>query len=132
MTETTGYTYFAIKTENESFELETFNKYLSIQPTRFQKMFERGKVPVCTIWEYSSGDLTNPYYFEEIEKLVAKLSEHKSEFLKLKSENPEVDFILEIVIKLGDETPGLHFSKETIQFVNDIDAVIDCDIYNSK
>ena len=132
MIETTGYTYFAIKTENENFELETFNKYLTIQPTRFEKMFTRGKVPVCTIWEYSSGDLTNSYYFEEIGKLVAKLSEHKSEFLKLKSENPEVDFILEIVIKLGDETPGLHFSKEIIQFVNDIDAVIDCDIYNSK
>lgn len=132
MIETTGYAYFAIKTENENFELVTFNKYLSILPTSFQKMFARGNVPVCTIWEYCSGDLTNPYYFEEIEKLVAKLSEHKSEFLKLKSENPEVDFILEIVIKLGDETTGLHFSKETIQFVNDIDAVIDCDIYNSK
>ena len=132
MIDTTGYTYFAIKTENKNFELETFNKYLTIQPTRFEKMFARGKVPACTIWEYSSGDLNNPYYFEEIEKLVTKLSEHKSEFLKLKSENPEIDFVLEIVIKLGDETPGLHFNKEIIQFVNDIDAIIDCDIYNSK
>ncbi|MCL9807646.1 DUF4279 domain-containing protein [Flavobacterium amniphilum] len=132
MTNTTGYTYFAIKTENKNFGLDTFNKYLSIQPTRFEKMFSRGKIPSCTIWEYSSSPLKNPIYFEEIEKLVAKLNEHKPEFLKLKSENPEVDFVLQVVVKLGDETPGLSFSKEIIQFINDTDAIIDCDIYNSK
>lgn len=132
MINTTGHTYFAIKTDNEDFDLETFNNYLSIQPTRFEKMFTRGKVPACTIWEYSSGNLNNPNYFEELEKLVTKLSKHKSELLKLKSENTEIDFVLEVVIKLGDETPGLSFSKEIIQFVNDIDAIIDCDIYNSK
>lgn len=132
MTNTTGYVYFAIKTENESFDLDEFDKYLTIKPSHFEKMFSRGKVPVCTIWKYSSEDLINPYYFDEIEKLVEKLNKHKHEFLKLKSENPEIDFVLQTVINLGDETPGLHFDKRIIQFINDIDAVIDCDIYNDK
>jgi hypothetical protein len=132
MKDTTGYTYFAIKTENEKFELEEFDKYLTVKPTRFQKMFEKGKVPFCTIWEYSTGNLTNPYFFEEIEKLIAKLNKHKFEFIKLKSENPEVEFVLEVVINLGDETPGLHFSKKAMEFVTEVGGVIDCDIYNNK
>jgi len=131
MINTTGHTYFAIKTENEATDLETFNNYLSIQPTKFQKKFERGKVPVTTSWQLSSGDLTNPDYFEEIEKLITKLNKHKTELLKIKKENPEIEFVLEVVIYLGDESPGLNFSQETIAFINDIGGTIDCDIYNA-
>lgn len=132
MKETRGYTYFAIKTENKNFSLEDCNKYLTLKPTRFQKMFEKGKVPICTIWEYSTGNLTNPFFFEEIEKLIVILNKHKDEFLKLKANYPETSFVLEVVIYLGDETPGLNFSEKTIGFINDIGGVIDCDIYNSK
>lgn len=132
MENTTGKIYFAIKTDDENFGLESFNKYLSIKPTRFLKMFEKGKTPVCSTWEYSSGDLTNPDFYAEIENLVTKLNEHQSEFVKLKSENIELEFVLQIVMRLGDETPGLSFSTKTIQFTNELDAIIDCDIYNSK
>lgn len=132
MKDTTGYTYFAMKTENENFGLQEFDKYLTLKPSRFQKKFEKGKVPVCTIWEYSTGDLTNPSFFEEIEKLISKLNNHKVEFLKLKADNPEISFVLEVVIYLGDKTPGLHFSEKTLEFVNNVGGVIDCDIYNKK
>ena len=132
MKNTTGYIYFAIKTENEKLELEKFEKYLTLQPTRFQKMFKRGKTPVCTIWEYSTGNLTNSHFFEEIERLITKLNKHKFEFIKLKSENSEVEFVLEVVINLGDETPGLHFSEKTLKFITEVGGVIDCDIYNDK
>jgi hypothetical protein len=132
MKDTTGYSYFTIKTENEKLGLDDFEKYLSIKPTRFQKMHERGKVPVCTIWEHSTGNLTNPNFFEEIEKLIDRLNDHKFEFIKMKSSNPEIEFVLEVVIYLGDETPGLHFSKKTVEFVTEVGGVIDCDIYNCK
>jgi hypothetical protein len=132
MENTTGYSYFAIKTENEKFGLKEFDNYLTLKPTRFQKMLEKGKIPVCTIWEYSTGNLTNPYFFEEIEKLIAELEKHKREFVKLKTENPEMEFVLEVVINLGDETPGLHFSKKTLEFVTEVGGIIDCDIYNNK
>ncbi|MCB0398700.1 MAG: DUF4279 domain-containing protein, partial [Winogradskyella sp.] len=113
MTNTKGYTYFAIKTENEKFGLSEFDSYLTIKPTNFKQKFENGKTPVCTIWEYSSGKLVNPYYFEEIEKLIDKLENHKSELIELKERNPEFEYVLEVVIFLGDESPGLHFSKRT-------------------
>ncbi|MFP9100854.1 DUF4279 domain-containing protein [Flavobacterium sp. RHBU_24] len=132
MKDTTGYIYLAIKTENKSIDLEWFNSHLTIKPTTFSKMFEKGKIPVCTSWEYSSGNFTNPFYADEIAKLISKLSNHTSEFLKLKSENPEFHFVFEVVMYLGDETPGLSFDKQTLQFLNTIGAEIDCDIYNSK
>lgn len=132
MENTTGYAYFAIKTENEKFGLKEFENYIALKPTRFQKMLEKGNVPVCTIWEYSTGNLINPNFFKEIEKLVVELEKHKCEFKKLKIEHPEMEFVLEVVIYLGDETPGLNFNKKTLEFVAEVGAVIDCDIYNNK
>ncbi|WP_299890900.1 DUF4279 domain-containing protein [uncultured Lacinutrix sp.] len=132
MTDTKGYTYFAIKTENEKIGLDEFNSYLTIKPTEFKKMFENGKTPKCTTWELSSGKLINPYYFEEIEKLINELEKHRNELIGLKKQNPEFSFVLEVVIFLGDKTPGLHFSERTIRFINDIGGTIDCDIYNEK
>lgn len=124
--------YFAIKTENENFDLSEFNAYLTIKPTDFKRKFEKGKTPLCTIWEYSSDKLINPFYFQEIENLIDKLEPHKSEFILLKKENAEFTFVLEVVIFLGDETPGLHFSERTVKFINDLNGTIDCDIYNAK
>ncbi|WP_100616391.1 DUF4279 domain-containing protein [Confluentibacter citreus] len=112
MTNTKGYTYFAIKTENENFGLSDFDSFLTIKPTDFKRKFENGKTPASTIWEFSSGKLTNPYYFKEIEKLIDKLEKHKSELIGLKNENPEFAYVLEVVIFLGDESPGLHFSNK--------------------
>lgn len=132
MTDTKGYIYFAIKTEDDKLNLSDFDKYLSIKPTKFQKKFERGQVPKSTIWEYSSGDLINPYYFDEIERLIEVLEPHKNELKLLKAKYDDICFVFEVVIYLGDETPGLNFSKKTMTFLNYIDAEIDCDIYNSK
>lgn len=132
MTDTTGYVYFAIKTEDDHFDLATFNKYLTLKPTRFQKKFERGNVPVSTIWEYRMGNFTSSYYFEEIEKLIDVMEKHAHELMYLSEENPSISYVLEVVIYLGDETPGLHFSERAIKFINDIGGVIDCDIYNAK
>lgn len=129
---TKGYIYFALKTEDENLDLEFFEKFLSIKPTKFEKMFSRGKIPVCTIWKYSTGNLINPDYHKEIENLIEKLSKHKLEFLKIKNENPEISFILEIVLQLGDEHPCLNISNKTISFMNDIGGMIDFEIYNEK
>lgn len=132
MTDTKGYTYFAIKTENENFGLSEFDSYLSIKPTDFKLKFENGKTPVCTTWELSSGKLKNPYFFQEIENLIDKLKKHKHELIELKKQKPELAYVLEVVIFLGDESPGLHFSERSIKFMNDINGSIDCDIYNEK
>ena len=132
MVNTTGRCYFAIKTDIIGFGLENFNKYLTISPTRFQEALSNEKIPKCTIWELSSEELINPLYCDEIENLISILNKHKTEFKKLKKENSEIEYILQIVMYLGDETPALHINQEVLKFINEIDGVIDCDIYNNK
>ena len=131
-TDTKGRIYFGISTDNDWLDLSDFHKYLTIKPTDFQQKFERGQVPKLTSWTYSSGDLINPYYFDEIEKLIETLEPHKQEFRGLKAAFHDISFHLSVVIFLGDSTPGLHFSSRALKFLNYLDAEIDCDIYNEK
>ena len=131
-TNTRGRIYFGISMDNDLLDLSDFDKYLSIKPTEFQKKFERGQVPRFTSWTYSSGDLINAYYFDEIEKLIEALEPHKEEFRGLKGNFQNIAYHLSVVIFLGDNTPGLHFSSRTLNFLNYLDAEIDCDIYNEK
>lgn len=132
MVNTTGRCYFAIKTDIIGFGLEYFNKYLTISPTRFQEALSNGKNPKCTIWELSSEELINPSYCDEIENLISILNNHKAEFQKLKKENSEVEYVLQIIMYLGDETPALQINQDVLKFINDVGGFIDCDIYNSK
>jgi len=132
MTDTKGYIYFGIKTDDASITISDFERYLTIKPTKFEQMFERGHVPKSTNWRFSTDNLTNPYCYEEIEKLITTLAPYKEEFKQLKQHYPQLYMVLEVVLFLGDETPGLNFSKRVLQFVNELDAEIDCDIYNEK
>jgi hypothetical protein len=131
-TNTKGRIYFAISTDNDLLELSDFDKHLTIKPTDFQKKFERGQVPKFSSWTYRSGELINAYYFDEIEKLIETLEPYKEEFRALKATFHDVSFHLSVVIFLGDSTPGLHFSTRALNFLNYLDAEIDCDIYNEK
>lgn len=128
---TEGEVYFVIKTDNPNIDIDTFNQYLSIKPTTFHKMLAKGIVPKCTSWIYSSGKLINADYSLEIEKLISNLINHQKEIINLQKCYPEFHFILQIVIYLGSETPSLHFNLNVLNFLNNINAEIDCDIYNS-
>ncbi|GEM_PF-4935402 len=129
MRDTTGYIYFTIATEQDDFNLDKFNKYLTLKPTKLRRKFENGKTPISTSWEYSSGNLINPDCYEEIEKLLDRLEPHQTEFQKLKNDFPELYFVLEVVLYMGSETPALHFSQRVIKFISFVNGSIDCDIY---
>ena len=132
MNPTRGYIYFAIKTEDENLDLADFDKYLRVKSTKFDKMYSRGPVPKCTIWTYSTDELINPFYYEVIEGLINELLPYKDNFKTLKNEYADLHYVLEVVIYLGDETPGLNFSRAVLDFLDYVGAEIDCDIYNKK
>ncbi|KAA5534035.1 DUF4279 domain-containing protein [Paenimyroides baculatum] len=128
---TEGEIYFVIKTENPDIDIDIFNQYLSIKPTTFDKMFVKGIIPKCTSWIYSSGKLINADYSLEIEKLISKLIDRRKEFINLQNFYPEFQFSIQIVIYLGTDNPALHFNLNILNFLNNINTEIDCDIYNS-
>lgn len=128
---TEGEVYFVIKTENRSIDIDIFNQYLSVAPTTFSRMLTKGISPKCTSWIYSSGKLKNTDYSLETKKLISKLIDHQKEFINLKKNYPEFNFSLQIVIYLGTDSPVVHFDLNILNFLNNINAEIDCDIYNS-
>lgn len=133
MINTTGYIYFAIKTENDSVDLDLFKRYIDLEPTKFQKMRSKnGIVPVCTSWNYSTDNLINPISYKVIENLIKELIPFKEGLINLKKDYPEFYFVLEVVLTIGDESPALSFNKDVLNFLNEIEAEIDCDLYNAK
>lgn len=129
---TTGKVYFAIKTENTDYNEQWFNQFLSLKATEFSQMRERGNVPKSTCWVFSSRDLVNADYSEEMIKLIKQLSVYEKEFINLKRTDADLSFVLQIVIHLGEETPALSFNLDVLSFVNKVGAIIDCDIYNNS
>jgi hypothetical protein len=129
MTPTTGYIYFAIKTEDPKITQEDFDKYISLKPTIFKNMHQRGQLPKATSWVYSTPKLTKPHCYEEIEKLISVLEPYKEELKHFKNSVPDAYLVLEVVLQMGDDTPGLNFSRRAITFINEVGAEIDCDIY---
>jgi hypothetical protein len=132
MIHSAGYIYFAIKTEDENFGLSEFNEYLSITPTKFTQRGTNGKRPFCSVWEYASADLTHSNYYAELETLIERLSPHTKEFVRLKNEKIDLFFVLQLVIYVGENSPALSFSTKVIQFLHEVGAEIDCDIYKVR
>ena len=131
MTETKTKIYFAIKTEDQNIDKGIIKQYISINPTEFELMYSRGKIPKCTIWEYSIPEFAHWDIHKELNILISKLEPCVEGFKRLKNER-DVNYVLQIVIYLGEETPALHFGSKVINFVSQIDAEIDCDMYNEK
>lgn len=123
--------YFVIKTEEDGFDLSAFNNYLTIEPTIVELKHSRGIVPKCSSWNYSLPEIHHFDLELELKKLVSILKPHTDEFKRLR-EKRDVYYTIQIVLYLGEESPVLHFDEEVIGFVNAINAVIDCDVYNEK
>lgn len=131
MTETRTKIYFAIKTDDKSVDENVIAKYININPTKFELMFSRGQIPKCTIWEYAIEEFTHLDIEQELYKLVSKIQPDKNGLMRLKNDW-DVTFVIQLVLYIGEETPVLHFGSQITKFVSDIDAEIDCDIYNEK
>lgn len=131
MTQTRTKIYFAIKAEDENLDKIVIAKYIDIIPTKFELMFARGHIPKCTIWEYALPEFTNWDIEAELNKLVSILLPFKDGLIRLKKEY-DVNFVLQLVLHIGEVTPSLHFGSLVSKFASEIDADIDCDMYNEK
>lgn len=94
-------------------------------------MFARGNVPKCTVWEYGNPEFTNRDIELELDKLISPLSSNANGLKRLKNDW-DVRYVLQFVLYIGEVAPGLHFSQKVTKFLSEIDAEIDCDLYNYK
>lgn len=131
MTNTEGYVYFSIKTEDQSIEIETITKILGFEPTKFKKMYSEGYKPRCTYWDYGFERCTNPDICHMIESIIMKLQPLKDNLIHLKA-HKDVYYTLQVVLYHGDNAEGVHLEPNQIRFLAEIEASIDIDQYNWK
>lgn len=132
MTDTEAMVYFAIKTEDSSIEENTINGFLGLNPTRFAKIYSKGKTPKCTIWEVSTGKVKNPNMVFMIDKIIRVISPFKEKLIKFRELYTDVVYVFEIVIYHGDNAAGFSLENEQLRFLSEIGAFIDVDQYNYK
>ncbi|PHR46230.1 MAG: hypothetical protein COA32_11800 [Fluviicola sp.] len=131
MSQTRTKIYFAIKSEDQNIDQKTIAQYIHLNPTKFELMYARGLIPKCTIWEYAIPEFTSWDIETELNELILKLSTYEEGLKRLKNDW-KVDFVIQIVLRIGEETPSLHFGSIVTDFVSKVGAQIDCDIYNEK
>ena len=129
MTETRTKIYFAIKTEDQKIDQNTIKDYINLVPTKFELMFERGKVPRCTSWIYETAEFIELDIEPEFNELISILSPYIAGLKKLKNDF-DVEYVFQLVIRIGEHTPALHFGNNITRFASEINAEIDCDMYN--
>ena len=65
----------------------------------------------------------------QLSQLLVILQDQKEMLIEFKKKY-DMKYIVEIVVKIRDEqTPAMYFERECITFINDIQAVIDIDLY---
>ena len=130
---TYGYIYFGISTHEDGFTLDKFKEYLSLDPTSFKNKFEnKGKSPTRYLWRLEEEQKNEPNIYEEISVLISKLIPHKQELIELKNAHSHLEFVLEVVLFCGENSPALGLDSNAIKFLNDVGAEFDVDMYNMQ
>jgi hypothetical protein len=118
-----GYVYFAIK--SDVLTIEACTQMLGMKP-RYQREFS-DSFPVY--WEIGTRVIEDPYLYHIIRNIVAELLPIKDRLIALKQQYPELHYVLEIVLFKGEGTPALSLENDTLSFLGEIGAILDCDIY---
>lgn len=82
-----------------------------------------------TCWIISTEYEESMNINNQLSKLMILLQGKKEMLIQLK-EIYEMKYVFEIIIKVrNEETPAMYFERDCIKFINDIQAVIDIDLY---
>lgn len=82
-----------------------------------------------TCWSVSTEYEESFDINDQLSKLIAVLQDKKDILIELKKQC-DMKFIIEIIVRVRkEETPAMYFEREIITFINDLQAVIDIDLY---
>lgn len=119
-----GYVYFAIK--SDVLTIEDCTQMLGMEP-RFRRELNASSLPVY--WEIGTKFVEDPYLYHMIRNIVGELLPIKDRLIALKQHYPELYYVLEVVLFKGEGTPVLSLENDTLLFLGEIGAILDCDIY---
>ena len=121
-----AYVYFAIKSDTLS--QADCTQWLGKEPvatTGITSIFRAREED----WKISTPMTEDPFLHPMIRGIVDQLIPIKDRLISLKQTYPEVDYVLEVVLYQGHGTAGLFLYNDTLQFLAEIGATLDCDMY---
>lgn len=125
---TEGYVYFSLG----SFILTEvdFLHWLGMEPDAFH-ISGKGVGKPRLNWKITTRRTINPDLPEMIEHIVDRLIPIKDRLIAFKRAYPDLNCQFQIVFWLGTEyVPALTIENDTLLFLGEIGAVLDCDMYN--
>ena len=126
---TDGYVYFSIG----SFTLKEadFLHWLDMEPDTFHISGIGAGKPMLK-WKITTRKTINPDLSEMIERIVDRLIPIKDRLIAFKRAYPDLNYQLQIVFWIGTEfVPALTIENDTMLFLGEIGALLDCDMYKS-
>ncbi|MDK9357368.1 MULTISPECIES: DUF4279 domain-containing protein [Lelliottia] len=131
MNKTTVMAYFSIY--GDCFDTDYVTQEMSLTPTEVRL---KGNIPngkkrpsVETSWKLSTFDEESNDVNIQLDKII-NLLEGKESQLKCIKNKYEVSFTFTLVIKIENgEKQGMHFNAKKIDFINEVGAEIDIDLY---
>lgn len=119
---------FTISVNKDLWEID-FKTWLGIIPDHFEKT-QTDKGSFSINWTLTSGLVEDPYLYWMIRELVDRLMPAKDQLIALKLEYPDLLYKLCILLHKGDGEPALDMDNDTLRFLAEIGAALDCQIYN--
>lgn len=119
-----AYVYFAIR--SDTLTKADCTRWLGMEPVE-----TAGKGPNNN-WQISTPLTEDPFLHPMIRDIVAQLVPIKDRLIAFKQAHPDLQYWLEVVLYQGDSAPGLGFENDTLRFLGEIGATIDCDIYRKS
>ncbi len=116
-----GYVYFAIRSDTLS--KADCTRWLGMEPV------ETAGIGPDDDWQISTPLTDDPFLHPMIRDIVARLVPIKDRLMAFKQTYPELQYWLEVVLYKGDSAAGLSFDNDTLRFLGEIGATVDCDIY---
>jgi len=131
MDKTTASVIFSIYGDN--FDLNYVTKEIEINPT---ETMSKGVIPenrtrasIETSWCIGTEETLSYDINEQLSQLINLLSNKRSTLLLIQK-NLDVKLSFLILVKVrNNETPAIYFDENTLEFINDIKATIDIDLY---
>ncbi len=120
----------------DHFDVSQFNKEINIYPSKYWYIGDSIKgskaIRKESCWEFSTPSIET-IFFSDVSKIILSKFKNKVYIIKEYIEKNKVNVKLYVILEIwDDQTPSMHFDKEFIDFLHEINAVVNFDIYVSK
>lgn len=119
-----AYVYFAIR--SDILTKADCTKWLGMEPVETAGI---NSGYLNDDWQISTPLTEDPFLLPMIRDIVARLGPIKDRLIAFKQAYPDLLYWLEVVLYKGDSAAGLGFDNDTLRFLGEIGATVDCDIY---